>query len=198
MPRGDKQRSGYHHGDLRRVLIEEAIALLNERGVEGFSVREVARRAQVAPAAPSHHFGNATGLLTAVAEEGFRKLVARSRAIHKKACSPVERVVLIGEAYVRFARRNPGIFSILFRSEALDNTQESFCDVRTESLLLLRQAVREAVSKDAPDDRVDWLTNALWAMVHGMATLQVDQGATLRERVGLATRAMLAGSDVIA
>ncbi|MEM8558888.1 MAG: TetR family transcriptional regulator, partial [Bacteroidota bacterium] len=72
-PRG---RASYHHGDLPRVLVATAIDLLDERGVAGFSLREVARRAEVAAAAPSHHFGNVAGLLTAVATAGFEQLAS--------------------------------------------------------------------------------------------------------------------------
>ena len=64
----------YHHGDLRRSLIDATEALLDERGAEGFSLREVARRAGVSAAAPAHHFGDSAGLLTAVVTEAFDEL----------------------------------------------------------------------------------------------------------------------------
>ena len=63
----------YHHGALRAALIEAAEAVIAERGVDGFSLRETARRAGVSPAAPAHHFGDARGLLTALAAEAFRR-----------------------------------------------------------------------------------------------------------------------------
>ena len=58
-------RGGYHHGDLRQAMITAAEAVLAEKGLAGFTLRECARRAGVSPAAPAHHFGNLTGLLTA-------------------------------------------------------------------------------------------------------------------------------------
>ena len=67
-------RETYHHGNLPETLVLEAAELLAERGADGFSMREVARRAGVAVAAPSHHFGNAKGLITAVAILGFETL----------------------------------------------------------------------------------------------------------------------------
>ena len=69
----------YHHGDLRHALIEATESLLAEKGPEGFSLREVARRAGVSAAAPAHHFGDASGLLTAVATVGFDGLAAALR-----------------------------------------------------------------------------------------------------------------------
>ena len=67
MTAGKAARSRYHHGDLRAALIEAGAAILAERGIEGFSLRECARRAAVSPAAPAHHFGDSRGLLTAIA-----------------------------------------------------------------------------------------------------------------------------------
>ena len=63
----------YHHGALRPALLAAAEAVIAERGVDGFSLRETARRAGVSPAAPAHHFGDARGLLTALATEAFRR-----------------------------------------------------------------------------------------------------------------------------
>ena len=68
------KRGGYHHGDLRQAMIEAAEAVLAEKGVGGFTLRECARRAGVSPAAPAHHFGNLVGLLTAIATLGFDDL----------------------------------------------------------------------------------------------------------------------------
>ena len=64
----------YHHGNLRAVLLEAALAEIAERGPQALSLRELARRAGVSHAAPAHHFGDKPGLLTAIAAEGFRRL----------------------------------------------------------------------------------------------------------------------------
>ena len=66
----------YHHGDLRAALLRAAEVELSERGVEGFTLRGCARRAGVSHAAPAHHFGDADGLLTALAAEGFARFNA--------------------------------------------------------------------------------------------------------------------------
>ena len=66
-----RRSRGYHHGALREALLEAAEALIGERGLDGFSLREAARRVGVSPAAPQHHFGDARGLLTAIATAGF-------------------------------------------------------------------------------------------------------------------------------
>src|SRR4051794_1253762 len=82
--------SRYHHGNLRRVLIDCALAAIAERGAANLSLRDVARRAGVSHAAPAHHFGDKQGLLTAIAVEGFDGLTqatAAAAAITSRAAS---------------------------------------------------------------------------------------------------------------
>src|SRR5688572_4310334 len=101
----------YHHGDLRRALVEATEALLAEKGPEAFSLREVARRAGVSPAAPAHHFGDAGGLLAAVATAGFDGLAAALTAGEAKGgADPRRRLREQGVAYVEFALGHPGRF----------------------------------------------------------------------------------------
>src|ERR1700742_4950380 len=66
------KKRAYHHGDLKDQLVAAAEAIILERGVEGFTLREAARRAGVSPAAPAHHFKDAKGLLAEVALRGFK------------------------------------------------------------------------------------------------------------------------------
>jgi len=78
----------YHHGDLRAALIGATEALLAERGIEGFTLREAARRAGVSAAAPMHHFGSAAGLLTEVATLGFEELTRYLRERERDGDDP--------------------------------------------------------------------------------------------------------------
>src|SRR5688572_30866632 len=109
----------YHHGDLRRALVEATEALLAEKGPEAFALREVARRAGVSPAAPAHHFGDSAGLLTAVATLGFEELT-RSLLAGRKGTGKDARARLVGQGvgYVRFALAYPGRFRLMFRTGA--------------------------------------------------------------------------------
>src|ERR1700716_2165854 len=93
----------YHHGDLRRVLLQEAVASLRESGPTALSLRDVARRAGVSHAAPAHHFGDKAGVLTAIATEGFELLAAATGAATKQSGSLIEG----GMAYIRFAIEHP-------------------------------------------------------------------------------------------
>ena len=193
----DRERATYHHGDLPRVLLVNAIELLNERGVEGFSLREVARRAKVAAAAPSHHFGNVSGLLTAVATEGFRQLVADFDDVLSQDLEPVDRVIGLCEAYINHHQRTPGTASIMFRHELLDNDDDDLLAVGSQSLQLFQDAVRSALETDASEERVKCVAKILWATMHGLVTLRREDGEMLRARVAFAARSVIAGSAAI-
>jgi len=64
-------RRGYHHGNLRQALVEAALDLVVEKGPQGFTMAEAARRAEVSPAAPYRHFKNQQDILSEAARQGF-------------------------------------------------------------------------------------------------------------------------------
>src|SRR5579875_3424668 len=113
----------YHHGDLRNALLAAAEAILEREGLNGLTLRAVARAGGVSHAAPAHHFGDLTGLLSELAAAGFRRLAERfDAAMAASGAEPDARLAAMGRAYVAFARAHPGLFTLMFRSERLDNT----------------------------------------------------------------------------
>lgn len=86
---GTTGKRSYHHGDLRRALVDEGLALLESQGLAGLSLRAIAARAGVSHAAPKNHFGNLRGLLTAMAAEGFRRHAAAMREATAIAARPM-------------------------------------------------------------------------------------------------------------
>ena len=105
----------YHHGDLRRALIDAALQLVGEGGAEAVSVREAARRAGVSPGAPFRHFPTRDALMQAVAEEAQRRFRAEIEAALAEAGpgDPLARFRCLGLAYLRWAMRNPTHFEII-------------------------------------------------------------------------------------
>src|ERR1700737_2231106 len=112
----------YHHGDLKRVLIDAALGLVEEGGAESVSVREAARRAGVSPGAPFRHFPSRAALLTAVAEEAQRRFRAEiAAAIAEAPGDGLKRFRAIGVAYLRWAMRNPAHFEVISSGKSFDH-----------------------------------------------------------------------------
>jgi AcrR family transcriptional regulator len=166
----------YHHGALRAALIEATEALLAERGPDAFSLREVARRAGVSPAAPTHHFGDAAGLLTAVATLGFEALAHALDEADAGAGGDAHAALRgQGLAYVRFALDHPGRFRLMFRSGQL-HADPLLAQHGAAAFEALARAVRRASGvADATSMREpDWhAVTALWSLVHGYAHLAI-------------------------
>jgi AcrR family transcriptional regulator len=170
----DEAAPPYHHGALPQALIDATEALLAERGPEAFSLREVARRAGVSPAAPAHHFGDAAGLLTAVATLGFRGLTQALRdGDARGADDPVAALREQGLAYVRFALQHPGRFRLMFR-DGLLHKDPPLLEQANAAFQTLAQGVQRALGSAASDAAARRnATLALWSLVHGYAHLAI-------------------------
>lgn len=167
---------GYHHGDLRQALIATAETLLADKGVEGFTLRECARRAGVSPAAPAHHFGNMTGLLTAIATLGFEGLAdAMENAAAASDGTAGERLKAIGLGYIRFALAHPARFRVIFGRFPLDHGDAALSSAGKRAFDILAQTIAaqpgasEPLGEPAQADLV-----FAWSTVHGFANLALD------------------------
>jgi AcrR family transcriptional regulator len=179
--RGRKpQRAAYHHGDLRQQLLTVAEAIILERGVDGFTLREAARRAGVSPAAPAHHFKDAKGLLTEVALLGFREFGdALEAADRAGGTDPAQRLRCQAVAYVNFALKQPARFQLMFRDDKHDDTNAEFKSVAARAYGILEGAIRAATN--VPPEREltpesYGLLLAVWSMVHGFSYLALGRG----------------------
>ena len=163
----------YHHGDLRRALIDAASRVLESEGPSALSLRAVAREAGVSPAAPYHHFKDKTELLEAVAHEGWDMLDHALAKAKNEAPSPQEAMNGLGVAYVCFARENPALYRVMYdtardREDLPDQMQgdkdSAYCKVR-DTLI-------EAGGAD-PKDPIDieLATTAAWCSAHGLAEM---------------------------
>lgn len=157
----------YHHGDLRAALLDAAEAELGARGVEAFSLRQVARRAGVSSAAPAHHFGDVGGVLTALATEGFRRFLA-AQTLRQQGAGEDARAQLIalGLGYVDFALANPALFRLMFGSNRAAYHDPALYAVSEEAFRRLAEGV-QAVRPEA--GMVD--VAAVWSATHGLADL---------------------------
>ena len=168
-------RDTYHHGNLPEALISEGAALLVEKGMDKFSMREVARRAGVAVAAPSHHFGDAKGLLTAIAARGFGILAQRMESVATGSVNPEERVVAMCQAYRSMGQSEPGFSAIMFRVELLDESDRVFQEHASGAFTLFADALRKAADQSADAIEVGYAARMLWATMHGLVGLKMIQ-----------------------
>ncbi|MFF4353181.1 TetR/AcrR family transcriptional regulator [Streptomyces sp. NPDC001530] len=158
---GDSARP-YHHGDLRRAILTAALDVITTDGPSALSLRDLARRAGVSHAAPAHHFKDRTGLLTAIAAEGYGLLAA--------ALAEADDLRDAGVRYVRFAREHPAHFQVMFSPELLRENDLELTTARTLAGERLRAAVSAVPAEGrGPDPRLAGV--AAWSLAHGFATL---------------------------
>jgi AcrR family transcriptional regulator len=160
----------YHHGDLRRTLVREALALVAEEGIAALTLRAVARRAGVSHGAPYRHFKGLAGLMAAVAAEGFRALEWELR----NAPPGDDPVQALGIAYVAFAVRDPARFRVMFGPETAAKADwPELQEASLQAMAAMQDAVAnmEGLRTDDPAG----LLLASWSIVHGLASLLVNQ-----------------------
>ena len=165
-------RRPYHHGDLRPALLAAAETVLDEQGLEAFSLRRVAKAVGVSHAAPAHHFGDTQGLLTALATEAFRRFVAAMEARQQGVSDPEERLVASGLGYLDFARTSPALFRLMFGSKRVGSDDPDYAEAARAAFLHLADDIaahRGGTVFDHPAAMED--AQAVWAMVHGLAEL---------------------------
>lgn len=174
----------YHHGDLRAALIGEGLALLEEQGLAGLSLRAIAARAGVSHAAPKNHFGNLRGLLTAMAAEGFRRHSAAMRTGLPRRAGRSARQMAALSGYVRFAEAHPHLFGLMFSGADIDFHDAELGVASADSYAVLRNiaAGLDWDKADTPDAALRAET-MLWSLVHGYAQLSIaglfaEDGAT--------------------
>lgn len=166
-----KSPAPYHHGDLRRSLLNAAEAILAEKGVGGFTLRECARRAGVSPAAPSHHFGNVKGLLSVIATDGYNALsLAMTNAANASDGSANARLRAIGRAYIAQALHFPGRFRVTFGQSNLDDHDADLHSAASTCFQILVDTVTVATRRDPMES-----TMMVWSVVHGFVSLVLDR-----------------------
>jgi AcrR family transcriptional regulator len=165
MPDDDRP---YHHGDLRAALLAAAEAELAGRGIEGFSLRAVAKRAGVSHAAPAHHFGDTPGLLTALAADGFHRFLAAQQAREAVADRDARaQIVAAGLGYIDFALARPALFRLMFGSQRPDFDRPELTAAAQAAFGHLEAQTAAAGGRSAQD------VAAAWAVAHGLADLMV-------------------------
>lgn len=168
-----KPEGQYHHGDLRRSLIDCGTHLLDTEGVDAMSLRSAARLAGVSPAAPAHHFGDKNGLLAAIAARGFRELNAQKSIEGLSTRDVAGRLRALVRGYVGFARNHPARFNLMFGPQIIRRAEyEELMAESMASYATLRAVLEPMIGR--PNDAALPLNDFVfgtWAMLHGLASL---------------------------
>jgi AcrR family transcriptional regulator len=168
----------YHHGDLRRVLIDAALRLAEEGGPAAVSVREAARRAGVSPGAPFRHFPSRDALMMAVAEEAQHRfrLELEAALAPVPADDPLARFRALGLGYLRWAMQNPAHFEVISNGRLFDHDGAATVSRdNSELIAMTERLLAEAFAKGAL--RVSDLKQvqiAGRALVYGFARMNID------------------------
>ncbi len=164
----------YHHGDLRRALLDTALEAVGEQGPAALSLRDVARRAGVSHAAPTHHFRDKTALLTALAAEGW-SLLADALG---EATADGRDFAELGVAYVVFATSHPAHFAVMRAPGLARGDDPDLAAAMERARAQLRAGVRRFEAGSTRD--TDTTALAAWSLVHGLAALILEGAVPLK------------------
>ncbi|MES2600503.1 MAG: WHG domain-containing protein [Pseudomonadota bacterium] len=168
----------YHHGDLHEALLLAAKRVAERDGFNGLTLRAVAREAGVSHAAPAHHFGDITGLLSELAAIGFQQFSAALGAATCTAASTEAAELGRANAYVAFARDNPCMFQLMFRAERLDHSRPVLQEASKAAFTNLASIVGARRHEEIALDHLTLPQAAdvarIWSLVHGFAMLYLD------------------------
>lgn len=172
--------------DLRSVLLDVSLDLIERDGLAALSMREVARRAGVSHQAPYHHFADKEEILAALAAEGFRRLHAAMHSRIDDLAAPAQRLTAIGEAYLEFAQANPGLFQLMFRSEMVKPEEHAQANAEAEKAFDILVDVANDVSAERLGEADPAMILVAWSIAHGLSTLLLE-GRLVKycERTGL-------------
>ncbi len=170
----------YHHGDLRRALLEAAMVIIERDGPNALTLRAVAREAGVSPAAPYHHFKDKSELLFAVSKEGFHRLKAAMGSV----VAPISTHAM-GVAYVEFAHANPALYRVMYdcarQREMIPDTAEE----EEGGIKLLRECLIEASCGTIAEIDLELAVIAAWSAAHGLAEISTfPQFQSLKDALG--------------
>jgi AcrR family transcriptional regulator len=169
-----KERS-YHHGNLKKTLLDATVKLIAKVGPRAFTLREVARLAKVSHNAPYRHFRDKEELLAAVAADGFERLADSMIETAAPADDALEALLLTGRGYVRFALQWPEHFSVMFdHCQNLDDYPSYSASSQRAFQVLLDHVIAAQRSGQLPAGDPNPLALTCWSMVHGVAKLAIS------------------------
>jgi AcrR family transcriptional regulator len=157
---------------VREALLAAARAELVEHGRAAISLRAVARRAGFSHASPKYHFGDRSGLLTAIATEGFQGLARQLSDVRESDAQ--QQLAALGRAYIDFGLSHPALFELMFAPSELHATDPELIAAQQQAIGTLSTAVSRLAGIDTTPSDTPKLALISWALVHGLVVLARD------------------------
>jgi AcrR family transcriptional regulator len=172
-----RKRAGqYHHGDLRRALIDQALRIIDRHGVGGLTLRAVGEALGVSRTALYRHYSDKQSLVAAVAREGFRTLRQDLLEAWERDGRGQAGFQAMGEAYLRFAVAHPSHYRVMFGRFVESTARDPELIQEAEGAFQALVDALIALQRDGLARRDDPLLQArfVWSVVHGIAMLTID------------------------
>jgi AcrR family transcriptional regulator len=161
----------YHHGDLRRALVEAGFEILESEGREALTLRSVSDRTGVSKMAPYRHFADKSALLTAIGQHGFVLLRDRLKQSDRRD-DPCQALVDLAAAHIEFALEHPALFRLMFGPDPqIGADRADIVNDPDTAFGILARRIREVF----PRAEIELATLSCWSFVHGLATLAIDR-----------------------
>lgn len=168
-----KRTAGQKHGDLRMALLREGLTLLDIHGVEGVTIRAVARNAGVAHSAPANHFPTRRAMLTAIAAIVFADLAdLTTESITGLTDKPEQGIQAFAETCFQFAFDSPNRYQLLWQRQLINQDEPALA----KEMERVYSALLSLLQQDQINHRVDIETDAIaiWSMIHGYISMRLD------------------------
>jgi AcrR family transcriptional regulator len=196
------KQGNYHHGDLRRAVIDTALAIIADGGIESLTMREIAHQIGVSRMAPYRHFENKAQLLAVLAQEGFEAMYSSIQAAQSEtSAAPLDRLQVAGVAYILYAVDRPVHYRVMFDASLSNRTiypplyqaaVKNF-DCLVE---ILTQCQQQGLIHAGDPKQIAQIN---WSLVHGLSLLWIDRqfatmgAAPISELANFAMITLIAG-----
>ena len=169
-----KREKRYHHGDLRRAILDAVLTQIEAGGPETVSLRAASRAVGVSPGAAFRHFPDKQAVMTVLATEGFTAMSTRISEEASGTTSAMARFGAVGRGYLLWALANPAHFRVMFRADLIDRDDAALGEAGALLRSSLSEGLRDVLPDGVGEEESQRRALVAWGAVHGVATLAIE------------------------